>query len=45
MKAHQPVNCGDRRKAGLDGRVRFGVGQADADRDIGAKKRTRPLDD
>jgi hypothetical protein len=36
VEAHQPVDVGDGGKAGLDGLCRFGVRQADADRDIGA---------
>jgi len=39
------VDFGDRGETGLDGPLRFRIGQADADRDIGAKERTGPLDD
>jgi hypothetical protein len=39
------VNIGDRGKAALDGGDRVDIGRAaDADRDIGSKKRARPLD-
>jgi hypothetical protein len=46
VKAHQPVDIRDRGKAAFDRRNRVGIRQAaDADRDIGSKKRPGPLND
>jgi hypothetical protein len=46
VKAHQLVDVRDRREAAFDGPNRLGIGEAaDADRDIGSKKRPGSLDD